>query len=346
MSPAEFVARHQQEWEQLERLLQAGGKPPGTNTNGSANAAGNSAGIPADVPADFPALYRRVCRDLALAIERRYPQDVIDRLNTLALAGQQALYRPGTRLWSTIGAFLAGGFAAHVRRHARIFWLAMAIFYLPCAVSGVATWKTPALIYSVMAPDAVAGFERMYDADRRVIGYERQDDDNLYMFGFYIRNNIGIGFQTFAGGIFAGVGSLAIMFYNGIYTGMVAGYLTARGHGDMFWQFVCGHSAFELNAVALCGMAGLMLGHALIAPGRRRRGDALAVAARDAVPILYGAAFMLFIAAVIESSWSSQAIIPAPAKFAAAACWWLMVALYFLRAGPAAASTGRGSDAS
>jgi uncharacterized membrane protein SpoIIM required for sporulation len=179
----------------------------------------------------------------------------------------------------------------------------------------------------------VAQYESMYDSDRRVIGYARENDDNLAMFGFYIGNNVGIGFQTFAAGIFAGVGSLFLLVYNGVSIGMVAGFLTARGHGDLFWQFVCGHSAFELNAIVLCGMTGLMLGKALLSPGQRLRRDALVEAAHVAVPLLYGAAAMLFVAAVIEAFWSAQASISPPVKYAMAASWWLLVVIYFLFAG-------------
>lgn len=340
MSPGEFVAAHEAQWAQLERLL---AQRPGKNTAAQTTTTGADALLPA---ADFPGLYRRVCRHLALAQERHYPQDIVDRLNALALAGQQRLYRPEPRLWAGIAQFLAGGFAAAVRRHARLFWLAAALFYLPFLGTAAATWQAPELVYGVLPPEAVSEFEHMYDADRRVIGYARDSDDNLMMFGYYIRNNIGIGFQTFAGGIFAGVGSLLILFYNGLTIGTVAGYLTAQGHGATFWQFVCGHSAFELNAIVLCGLTGLMLGRALVAPGRHLRRDALILAARDAVPILYGAAFMLFIAAIVEAFWSAQSVIPAPAKYAMAAFWWLLVVVYFLRAGrglPVAAEAARAS---
>ncbi|MFZ5755909.1 MAG: stage II sporulation protein M [Pseudomonadota bacterium] len=317
MSPAEFVTRHEHEWIRLDSLLKGdAGKEP-----------------QAGFPADFPALYRRVCRHLALAQDRQYPQDIVDRLNALALAGQQFLYRPRPRLLRTVAVFLAGGFAEQVRSRAGLFWLAAIMFYLPFAAAALATWASPELVYGVLPPESVAEFEEMYDADRRVIGYARESDDNLMMFGYYISNNIGIGFQTFAAGIVAGVGSLLILLSNGITIGTVAGYLTAQGHGPVFWQFVCGHSAFELNAIVLCGMTGLMLGRALVAPGRHRRRDALILAAREGVPILYGAAFMLFVAAIVEAFWSSQTIIPPAVKYAMAGLWWLLVILYFLRAG-------------
>ncbi len=320
MSPAEFVAQHEAEWIHLEKWLTNRGRPPASAPESAAHL-------------EFPELYRRICRHLALATERRYPQDIIDRLNTLALSGQHVLYPPETRLWHTIATFLSGGFAAHVRRHARIFWLAMAVFYIPFLGSTIATWQAPYLAYSVISPEDAANYEQMYDHNHKVIGYDRGEDSNLQMFGFYIGNNIGIGFQTFAGGVFAGIGSLLVLLYNGVTIGAVSGFLTARGHGDMFWQFVCGHSAFELNAIALCGMAGLMLGRALIAPGVYRRGHALTLAARDAVPILYGAAFMLFVAAIIEAFWSSRTAIPLGLKYAMAVSWWLSVVMYFLFAG-------------
>lgn len=324
MTPAQFIAQHSREWDAFEKRL--------------------AEKMDASAAASFPAEYRRICRHLALARERRYPQDTIERLNSLAMAGQLFLYTPRRRLLIDIAAFLAEGFPAAVRKHARLFWLAMAAFYVPLLASLVAAWLKPALIYSLMPAENVAQYEAMYDAGRRVIGYARDDADNLAMFGFYIGNNVGIGFQTFAAGILAGVGSLFLLVYNGVSIGMVAGFLSARGHGELFWQFVCGHSAFELNAIVLCGLTGLMLGRALVAPGRQRRRDALIDAARAAVPMLYGAALMLFIAAIIEAFWSSRTSISAEIKFAMAALWWLLVIAYFALAGRARAAATPAGD--
>lgn len=313
MTPAQFIAQHSGEWDAFEKRL--AGKPD------------------ASAATSFPVEYRRICRHLALARERRYPQETIDRLNALAMAGQLFLYKPRRQLPGDIALFLAQGFPQAVRRHARLFWLALAVFYVPLIASLIAAWVKPSLIYSLMPSDNVAQYEAMYDSGRRIIGHARDDADNLAMFGFYISNNIGIGFQTFAAGLLAGVGSLFMLVYNGISIGMVAGFLTARGHGEPFWQFVCGHGAFELNAIVLCGLTGLMLGRALVAPGRQLRRDALTAAAREAVPMLYGAALMLFIAAIIEAFWSSRTSIAPEVKFTMAAFWWLLVIAYFLLAG-------------
>ena len=157
------------------------------------------------------------------------------------------------------------------------------------------------------------------------------------MFGFYIKNNIGIGFQTFASGIAFGVGTLFFLIYNGASIGTVAGYLGQFGYGETFFSFVIGHGAFELTAIVIAGAAGLKLGIALLAPGRKHRLRSLADAARVSVRLTYGAALMLLTAAFIEAYWSSSAAISAPVKFAVGAVLWSAVIVYFIAGGRRAA---------
>lgn len=99
-----------------------------------------------------------------------------------------------------------------------------------------------------------------------------------------------------------------------------------------FWQFVCGHGAFELTAIVICGAAGLLLGYSLIHPGRYRRRDSLRLTAPTALKLVMGGALMLLIAAFIEAFWSSSSFSP-QVKFSVAAFYWGVVILYLLFAG-------------
>src|SRR5262249_27965486 len=148
-----------------------------------------------------------------------------------------------------------------------------------------------------------ATFHQMYDPANRRLG-SREADSSLMMFGFYIWNNIRIGFQTFAGGLLFGVGSLWFLGANGIIIGAVAGYLTQVGYSQTFWSFVAGHSSLELTAIVIAGAAGLRLGLAVIAPGNLSRRAALVAAARPGVRLMYGAAIMFLAAAFVEAFWS------------------------------------------
>ena len=68
------------------------------------------------------------------------------------------------------------------------------------------------------------------------------------MFGYYIKNNIGISFRTFAGGMLFGLGSVFFLVYNGLAIGATAGHLTQAGFASTFYPFVAGHGSFELTA--------------------------------------------------------------------------------------------------
>jgi uncharacterized membrane protein SpoIIM required for sporulation len=208
-------------------------------------------------------------------------------------------------------------FPRAVRAHAGYVWTSAALFVLPLLLVGWLVYERPDLILSVTSAEEAA----------KSIGARGADTD-WAMFGFYIRNNIGIAFQCFAAGIFLGVGSMFFLLFNGVAIGAVAGYLTERGLGETFYSFVVTHGAFELTAIVLSGAAGLRLGHALIAPGRRTRVQSLTQAAREAMPIIYGFVVMLLIAAAIEAFWSSARWLPLQIKYGVAALCWISVLGY------------------
>jgi uncharacterized membrane protein SpoIIM required for sporulation len=168
----------------------------------------------------------------------------------------------------------------------------------------------------------------MYDPANRRLG-TREADSSLMMFGFYIWNNIRIGFQTFAGGLLFGVGSIWFLGANGVVIGAVAGYLTQIGYSETFWSFVAGHSSLELTAIAIAGAAGLRLGMAVIAPGNVSRRAALVAAARPAVRLMYGAAAMFLGAAFVEAFWSPLTEIDFQIKILVGIAGWAILLAYF-----------------
>lgn len=311
MTPQEFSRRHEPAWQAFEAMLSDGR---------------------ALRSEDFPREYRRICTHLALARDRHYPLALVERLNRMALEGQQRLYRHQGGVRDAVFRFLSGGFPALVRKHQGLFWISALVFYLPLFLTAYLTWRFPELVYSVLPVESVKSFESMYAPDNPVVG-ARGDDSRFLMFGYYVQHNTGIGFQTFAGGIFAGIGSLFFLLYNAIQIGAVAGHLIQVGFHDNFLSFVVTHGAFELTAIVLSGMAGLLLGLAFLSPGRLTRRDALILQGREAIRLVYGAAALFLLAALIESFWSSQTAMPSLVKYIAGGCAWLLVTGYFTLAG-------------
>jgi uncharacterized membrane protein SpoIIM required for sporulation len=155
----------------------------------------------------------------------------------------------------------------------------------------------------------------------------------MQMFGFYILNNISIGFRTFASGLFAGIGSGFVLVFNGVFIGSAAGHLTAIGYGGPFWQFVAGHSAPELLGIVISGGAGLQLGLSLLAPGQRSRARAFREAGIEGARLVAGVFALLLFAAFVEAFWSSIGWLPALLKYAVGLGLWALLLGWLLLSG-------------
>lgn len=318
MTPLHFEQLYQAEWDELERAL---------NTLRKRGPKANHLTSPPSGER-IAELYRRACEHLALARERAYPTHLTDRLDELTSDAHQAIYQRREFGMNRLRRLFAVDFPRAVRAHAMYVWIALAVFLIPTIVVGVLVYHQPELILSVVDAETAAQFEEMYSDNADSIGRRRTADDDWAMFGFYIQHNIGISFQCFASGLFAGVGSLFYLGLNGAFGGAVAGYLTERGLSSTFYSFVVTHAAFELTAIVLSGAAGLRIGHAMLAPGRRTRTQAVVLAARESIVIVYGLAAMLLIAAGIEAFWSSARWVPNPVKYSVAVVCWLTVIAY------------------
>ena len=324
MTPLRFEQLHEEEWSELELLL---------DRIASRTMVSSLAPPPPVAGARVAALYRRACEHLALARARAYPADMVDRLERMTAEAHQLIYHRHEAGGARLRRLIAVDFPAAVRQHAGYVAVATAVFLLPTIIVAFLIYGRPELILSVVSPETAASFEDMYSPGAESIGRTRTASTDWAMFGFYIRNNIGVAFQCFAGGLFAGLGTLFFLAYNGAFSGALAGYLVQRGLSATFFSFVATHSAFELTAIVLSGAAGLRLGHALLAPGRMRRRESIVRATEDTAVLLYGITVMLVAAAAVEAFWSSASWIPPAMKYVVAATCWTAVLLYFTRQG-------------
>ncbi len=312
MKQKTFEHKYQQSWNDLEDYVNGPGKTPKRT---------------------FPEEFRNLCHQLAVAKNRNYSPHLIHRLNDLVVKSHHRFYLHSHRFGSQWLVFLIWGFPCALRRNANFIYLALALFLVPAMAMGVACYLSEEFIYTFSSPLEVQRFEGMYDPSNGKVGRERGAGDDIVMFGFYIKNNIGVSFQSFAGGMLFGVGSIFFMVFNGISIGGVAGHLTQLGYTSTFWPFVVGHGAFELTAIVFSGAAGLMLGYALINPGASSRLQAVRTAGRDAILIVYGAIIMLVMAAFLEAFWSSSSVLPIPIKYGVGALFWILVITYCLFSG-------------
>ena len=337
MKETQFSQQRQGDWAAWDRWLGPAAKKPKEKKplNGVVTAtAAETQALPRELTVDtLPSAFRHLCQDLSLARDRHYSSTLVHALHERVLAAHQRIYGARKRLARHWLGFLVGGLPRLVREEWRFVLAAAALFFVPLLITLFLLQSHPDGVYYLMSPQSVAQYEEMYSPTAERLGRPHGASDELTMLAFYIANNVRIDFQCFAGGIAFGLGSVFFLIYNGLMIGATAGYLTQLGHIETFWGFVAGHSAPELIGAVISGAAGLKIGLALVAPGRRRRGDALKDAARGAVRLLYGAATLTFSAAFIESLWSPIRTLPFMLKIGVGIGVWLVLLAYFLFAG-------------
>jgi len=324
-----FIAKREEDWKKIDRFITGGyrqGLFSGLRQGGKDAAVSNAL-------AWFPQAFRQLTGDLNTAKSNGFDPVLIERLNRLTLEGNQILY--GSRSFSLkpLSRFLFRTFPQAFRSQWRSFGACFLIFFGLAVFTALACVRFPGFVYELMSPWEAAQLESMYNPESPYYLEPRKVSTDADMFGFYIYNNISIAFRTFAGGIFAGVGSLFMLAVNGIFMGAAAGHIINQGFYRTFFSFVIGHSPFELTAIILSAQAGLHLGYRLFITRGLSRGASLREAGKTALPLMSGSALMLVVAAVIEAFWSSRHEIPSGVRFTAGAAAILLVSGYFIFAG-------------
>jgi uncharacterized membrane protein SpoIIM required for sporulation len=309
----EFVAARKPAWDELDALLAKRHllhKLPPASISRAAS------------------LYREICSDLMRARSSGFTSDVTDLLDALAARTCSALYSAPPYRIAALWELITTGFPASVRRNARFLALAAALFVLPGLLGFVGALHSRGFAIQIMSESMVDQMEKSYSD----LGHGRGEGADAMMASFYVYNNIGIAFRCFATGLLFGLGSVFFLVYNGLSTGVVAGAVTAAGHGRNLFTFIAGHGAFELTAIVISGAAGMAMGYALVDTGQRSRWASLRAKSGELACMILGVALMLLVAAFIEGFWSPSPIV-APVKWGVAVLLHLLVLVYLLFAG-------------
>jgi uncharacterized membrane protein SpoIIM required for sporulation/uncharacterized RDD family membrane protein YckC len=285
---AALLARRRPEWLRLEALI-AGER--GVGDRGSAGRA--------EAAIELSRLYRSACADLALAGAYHLPRAHVAYLHGLVAKAHLRFYR---RIGASGGRRLERLLLVDVP--ARLYGdgclrVALLAFFGVFLAAGTLGWARPEMAALFVGEHALADLRDLYAEAPR----GRGSDAGAAMGGFYLLNNVGIALACFASGIFAGVGSLVWLVFNGLYLGLCFGFMAGvedptRAH---FFEFVSAHGPFELTGIALAGAAGLRMGLGLVVRRGLPRLEALRRSAAEAVPVMVVAGLLVALAAPIEA---------------------------------------------
>jgi uncharacterized membrane protein SpoIIM required for sporulation len=122
-----------------------------------------------------------------------------------------------------------------------------------------------------------------------------------------MQNNIGVSIKAMALGMTAGIGTILLLFYNGVILGIVGADFIHAGQTPFLLGWLLPHGSFEIPAIMIGGQAGLVLGGALLGHGDRLPlAKRLRAVGADVATLIGGVAVMLVWAGLVESYFSQH----------------------------------------
>lgn len=124
------------------------------------------------------------------------------------------------------------------------------------------------------------------------------------MFFMIMYNNLRVSVITFVLGILFGLGTLGILFRNGVMLGVFQYFFVQRELGFESFLTIWQHGTIEIASIVVAGAAGLVLGRSIIFPGTLPRSVSLKFGFLKGLKILLGVAPLVVLAAFIESFYT------------------------------------------
>jgi uncharacterized membrane protein SpoIIM required for sporulation len=153
---------------------------------------------------------------------------------------------------------------------------------------------------------------------------------------YLMTHNTRVSIFTMALGMTWGVGTVIMLFYNGVIMGAISVDYVMAGQTKFLLGWLLPHGVIEIPAILIAGQAGLVLAYALIGWGRRVPLAArLRDVSRDLATLIFGVGLMLVWAGFIEAFLSQyhEPIIPYEAKIAFGLIELALLCLFLARSG-------------
>jgi len=278
-------------------------------------------------------LYRRVCTDVSRLCGVSVEPELRVYLESLAIRAYGEIHETRNRAlrFNPFHWFFVT-FPRTFRAHFRAFEIAAFATLLGAVFGGAVILVDPGA-KTILLPYP----ELQQNPSERVSEEEAhagQDVAGRQLSGsaFYMTHNTRVSIYVFALGITWGIGSIMLLFFNGVLLGVVAVDYIRAGETAFLLGWLLPHGAVEIPAILVAGQSSLVLGWALL--GWKSR-EPLKVRLRRIGPIvvtfLLGVTLMLVWAGIVEAFFSQyhEPLLPYWVKILFGICELVLLILYF-----------------
>ncbi len=280
---------------------------------------------PADVLADR---FVQLTDDLAYS-KTFYPDSNTTKfLNQLAAQFHQKIYRNKKEKSKRILDFWQFELPLLFKQYHKQFLIAFIFFLIFVWMGVISAQKDESFVRFILGDDYV---------NMTLANIEKGDPFGVYksermtnMFVSIAMNNIKVAFFAYVLGITFSIGSIWLLFSNGIMLGSFQYFFFAKGLGAKSIMVVFIHGTLEISSIVIAGAAGLILGSGLLFPGTFKRSVSITKAAKDGLKIVVGLIPFFVVAAFLESYVTRFTEMPLPISLLILTSSCLFVIWYFV----------------
>jgi uncharacterized membrane protein SpoIIM required for sporulation len=321
-----FSAIERPVWQELEKLLDRFETEPMFRLN-------------LEQAKRFHYLYERTSADLAKLVTFAAEPELRCYLETLVARAYSEIHetRGDRKRFAPIAWFL-NTLPQTFRRHVKAFYLSTTVLIVGALFGGFAIAFDPEAKQTVM-PEMFSS--HLGDPTERVRREEQSKQTptagQLTPFStMLMTHNIRQAINALALGMTFGLGTLVVLFYNGVILGLIGVDYVAAGQTKFLLAWLMPHGVIEIPAFLIAGQTGLVLANALIGWGKRERlAQRFRSVAPDLVTLIFGVGLMLIWAGLIEAFLSQyhEPVIPYSAKIVFGVIELVMLILFLARSG-------------
>lgn len=249
-------------------------------------------------PDKLSRLFIEVTDDLSYARTHYGNRSVNVYLNSLAQKVFYKVYRNKRSTKAKFMAFWTDELPRTIYETRKAFYLSTIIFTVAFVIGMVSSMYDPEFAEVILGKDYIEmTLENIENGDPMGV---YKDSGELDMFMGITLNNLKVDMLTFISGLFASLGTLFVMIYNGIMVGTFQYFFIERG---LFWESfltIWMHGSLEIPTIIISGAAGMVFGSGWILPGTHSRFRSFLMSARKGVKLLLGVLPITVVAGFIE----------------------------------------------
>lgn len=183
-------------------------------------------------------------------------------------------------------------------RERRTLLISTLVFVLAFLIGVLSSIYDPNFAQSILGNEYIAMTEENIAKEDPMAVYKKMNQLDMTL--AITLNNIMVAFRTFVLGVFAAVGTLGILIYNGIMVGVFQYFFIER---DLFWESfltIWQHGTIEISSIIIAGCAGMTMGKGLLYPGTLTRLQSFQRSALRGLKIMVGIIPLFVLAGFIE----------------------------------------------